>query len=99
LTEDLGTLASPAFRRRLALAFWVIRLDEIEDEHWQGARFISRFTKDRNSYTEQAPIELRLTSVNGTVEIKTQPASGMDIFRQWIEDDLTERRISPTRWV
>jgi hypothetical protein len=83
----------------LALAFWVIRLDEIEDEHWQGARFISRFTKDRNSYTEQAPIELRLTSVNGTVEIKTQPASGMDIFRQWIEDDLTERRISPTRWV
>jgi hypothetical protein len=75
--------------RREDAAFWVIRLDEIEDEHRQGARFISRFTKDRNSYTEQSPIEWRLTSVDGIVEVKTQPASSMDIFRQWIEDGLT----------
>lgn len=76
--------------RREDAAFWVIRLDEIEDEHRNGARFLSRFTKDRNSTCEQPAIEWRFnTSDCGNVEITTRPASSMDVFRQWIEDGLT----------
>lgn len=30
-------------------AFWVIRLDEVEGDAREGARFLSRFTKDRTS--------------------------------------------------
>jgi predicted transcriptional regulator len=29
------------------------------------------------------------THGNGMVEITTQPASSLDVFRQWIEDGLT----------
>lgn len=75
--------------RREDAAFWVIRLDEIDGEEREGATFISRFTKDRNSYNEQAPLEWKFTTVNGSVEVATQPASSMAIFRQWIEDGLT----------
>jgi AAA domain-containing protein len=76
--------------RREDAAFWVIRLDEIDDEHRKGARFISRFTKDRNSVSEQGAIEWGfVTHGNGMVEITTQPASSLDVFRQWIEDGLT----------
>jgi hypothetical protein len=51
--------------------------------------FISRFTKDRNSYREQAALEWKFTSVNGSVEVATQAASSLDVFRQWLEDGLT----------
>jgi hypothetical protein len=70
-------------------AFWVIRLDGIHREEREGATFISRFTKDRNSYREQAAIEWKFTNVNGTVEVASQPASSLDVFRQWIEDGLS----------
>jgi AAA domain len=75
--------------RREDVAFWVIRLDGIHREEREGATFISRFTKDRNSYREQAAIEWKFTNVNGSVEVATQPASSLDVFRQWIEDGLT----------
>ncbi len=35
--------------RREDAAFWVIRLDEIEGDAREGARFLSRFTKDRKA--------------------------------------------------
>lgn len=76
--------------RREDAAFWVIRLDEVQGEQREGARFISRFTKDRNSRTEQSPIEWHfVTNESGGVRIATKEASGMDVFRQWIEDGLT----------
>ena len=76
--------------RREDAAFWVLRLDGIEDEHRKGARFLSRFTKDRNSPCEQAATEWRFTTLeDGTVEIATHPASNIDVFRQWIADGLT----------
>jgi AAA domain len=76
--------------RREDAAFWVIRLDEIQGEHREGARFLSRFTKDRNSKSEQAAIEWSITTMSdGNVAIGTREASSMDVFRQWIEDGLT----------
>ena len=68
----------------------VIRLDEIQGEHREGARFLSRFTKDRNSENEQAALEWSITTTNdGNVEDRTREASSMDVLRQWIEDGLT----------
>ena len=63
--------------RREDAAFWVLRLDEIEDgERGEGARFICRFTKDRNSQIEQTALEWRFkTSESGVVEITTSEAS------------------------
>jgi hypothetical protein len=77
--------------RREDAAFWVLRLDEIEDgERSEGARFISRFTKDRNSQYEQTALEWRFkTSESRVVEITTSEASSMDVFLQWVADGLT----------
>jgi putative DNA primase/helicase len=77
--------------RREDAAFWVIRLDEIEDgERREGARFISRFTKDRNSQYEQAALEWNFkTSETGAVEITTAEASNIDVVVQWVADGLT----------
>lgn len=77
--------------RREDAAFWVLRLDEIQDaSQRQGARFLSRFVKDRNSQVEQEATEWSFrTRPDGTVEITHRPASNQDVFRQWIEDGLT----------
>jgi len=80
--------------RREDAAFWVLRLDEIEDgERREGARFISRFTKDRNSEREQTALRWRFkTSETGVVEITTAGASNMEVFLQWVADGLTNAR-------
>ena len=66
--------------RREDAAFWVIRLDEIQGEHREGARFLSRFTKDRNSENEQAALEWSITTTNdGNVKIETREASNMGL--------------------
>lgn len=76
--------------RREDAAFWVIRLDEVEGDARDGARFLSRFTKDRNSQSEQPATQWNFTTApDGKVTIKTQAASTADVFRQWIEDGLT----------
>lgn len=70
--------------------FWIIRLDEASKDQRTGAQFLSRFTKDRNSPGEQAPIEWSFTTLpDGSVRVETREASSLDIFRQWIEDGLT----------
>ena len=76
--------------RREDHAFWIIRLDEIEKEGRDGARFLSRFTKDRNSQSEQPATQWSFTTApDGRVEVTTAAASTMDVFRQWIVDGLT----------
>lgn len=76
--------------RREDAAFWVIRLDVVESDAREGARFLSRFTKDRNSQSEQPATQWNFTTApDGKVTIKTQAASTADVFRQWIEDGLT----------
>ena len=70
--------------RREDAAFSVIRLDEVQGEQRDGARFLSRFTKDRNSQSEQpATLWSFTTARDGRVTIKTEGASTMQVFRQW----------------
>lgn len=76
--------------RREDAAFWVLRLDAIEGEERNGARFLSRFTKDRNSQREQPATQWSFTTgSDGRVSIDTRGASTAQVFRQWIEDGLT----------
>lgn len=76
--------------RREDAAFWVIRMDPAQSEARKGAHFISRFTKNRNSPTEQPDIEWDFsTSPDGVLHIGTCEASSADIFREWIEVGLT----------
>jgi hypothetical protein len=76
--------------RREDAAFWVIRLDEIQGDHNEGAQFLSRFTKDRNSKTEQTALRwIFTTDLEGIVKVATKEASSMDVLLQWVEDGLT----------
>jgi len=78
--------------RREDAAFSVIRLDETGDggELKNGAAFISRFTKDRNSRTEQAPIEWSFTTgADGHVTVSTKEADGAAVLIEWVRDGLT----------
>jgi hypothetical protein len=78
--------------RREDAAFSVIRLDEAQDAGTlkDGARFISRFTKDRNSRTEQPPIEWTFTTgADGLVDITTKEADGMAVLIEWVRDGLS----------
>ena len=78
--------------RREDAAFSVIRLDDPQEtgEPRHGARFLLRFTKDRNSAIEQALMEWAfLTQPNGEAHIFTKQADGQEIFLQWVQDGLT----------
>ena len=78
--------------RREDAAFSVIRLDDPQEtgEPRNGAHFLMRFTKDRNSSTEQAVREwVFQTQPNGDVEISSKQADGIDMVLQWVRDGLT----------
>ena len=78
--------------RREDAAFSVIRLDDPQEtgEPRNGAHFLMRFTKDRNSSTEQAVREwVFQTQASGEVEISSKQADGLDMVFRWVEDGLT----------
>ena len=79
--------------RREDAAFFVIRLDEVADKGAilkDGARFISRFTKDRNSQSEQPAYEWTFqTGVDGKTIITTKEADGLAVLIEWVRDGLT----------
>ena len=79
--------------RREDAAFFVIRLDEAADKGAilkEGAKFIARFTKDRNSQTEQPAIEWTFqTGQDGKTTITTKEADGMAVLIEWVRDGLT----------
>jgi hypothetical protein len=65
--------------RREDHAFSVIRLDEVQDdgERRNGARFVMRFTKNRNSATDLGATEWSFqTLTDGNVKIATKQAEG-----------------------
>jgi hypothetical protein len=70
--------------RREDAAFWVIRLDEIQGEQREGARFLSRVTKDQNSRNEQAALEWSITT----------PDDGKMSFRFLAENDVAVRAMT-----
>jgi len=79
--------------KREDACFWVIKLDEVNDQGGElkdGAKFISRFTKDRNSRVEQAPLEWSFqTDGDGKVSVTTREADGMAVLIQWVADGIT----------
>lgn len=79
--------------KREDACFWVIKLDEAGDHGGalrDGARFISRFTKDRNSRVEQVPLEWSFqTDGAGQVSVTTREADGMAVLIQWVADGIT----------
>jgi hypothetical protein len=78
--------------RREDAAFAVIRLDDPPEstEPKNGARFRLRFTKDRNSASEQVVREWTFqTMSDGAVDIDTREADGLEMVVQWVKDGLT----------
>jgi len=77
--------------RREDAAFSVIRLDEVAGSDLKdGARFIARFTKDRNSPSEQSPFEWTFqTESDGNVKITTKIADGLAVLIEWVRDGLS----------
>jgi putative DNA primase/helicase len=73
-------------------AFWVLRLDGVDEEKTgaeKQTRFISRFTKERNSGRPQAPLEWTFqTGPDGLTRIGHKEADRLAIFRQWVEVGL-----------
>ncbi len=78
--------------KREDAAFWVIQLDPV-NEGGEGAKFISRFTKQRNAPEDPPPFEWHFEpSENNQIRVTYQEADPLQIFRQWIVDGLTSCR-------
>lgn len=79
--------------RREDAAFWVIQLTEarLDGPPGPGARFIARFTKNRNTTDEAAqPWEWHFTKRDdGSIGVSFKLASNEQVFRQLIEDGFT----------
>lgn len=78
--------------RREDAAFSVIRLEDPQEtgELRNGACFLMRFTKDRNSPTEQTVREWFFQmQPNGKVGISHKQADGLEMLLQWVRDGLT----------
>lgn len=73
-------------------AFWVLRLDAVDEDkagNEKQARFISRFTKERNSGKPQAPLEWTFqTGPDGLTRIGHKEADKLALFRQWLDAGL-----------
>jgi RecA-family ATPase len=75
--------------RREDAAFWVMRLNQIDTPELQkGAAFLSRFTKDRNSKSEQVPLNWSFQTFDKRIAISYEEGNALDVFRRWIEDGL-----------
>jgi AAA domain/CHC2 zinc finger len=75
--------------------FWIIALDDakknVDDK--RGARFISRFTKPSRNTQEEVPAyewHFLTDEATGAVSIGCKQAQTMDVFRQLIEDGVTD---------
>ncbi len=76
--------------KREDAAFWILRLDEpTQADHSEGARFITRFTKNRNASFDPPPLEWEFAPQGEGVRVSYREADSLVILRQWIEDGLT----------
>ena len=75
--------------KREDAAFWILRLDEANgDDREQGARFLTRFVKNRNAPQDPPPLDWHFKPTGGKTLITYREADSMAIFRQWVEDGL-----------
>jgi hypothetical protein len=80
--------------RREDAAFWMIQLTEAKDagEIQNGAKFVARFMKNRNSTEQECPpLEWHFWKPKDEAKahVSWKRLSTLDIFRQWVEDGLT----------
>ncbi|HTV39474.1 MAG TPA: AAA family ATPase [Candidatus Sulfotelmatobacter sp.] len=80
--------------RREDAAFWIINLSEPKDpmENQHGAKFIARFTKNRNSLDADVPaLEWTFFKPPGTpkAQVTWKKLAAQQLFRQCIEQGLT----------
>jgi hypothetical protein len=72
--------------------FWIMRLEEPADEgdNSRGARFLTRFTKNRNCPADPLAIIWSIEpQADGTVKVTTHEASSDDVIIQWVRDGLS----------
>ena len=78
--------------RREDAAFFIVRLDDVPEAGCQqkdGASFVSRFTKNRNSKVEEVPIQWTFLSDDlGQVHILHKEADGLSILIDWVANGL-----------
>ena len=78
--------------RREDAAFWMLRLDPVPDQNREGdgARFVSRFTKNRQGTAEETtPLEWHYVTTGNRVQATFKQMQSLDVFRQWLRDGLT----------
>jgi hypothetical protein len=79
--------------RREDAAFFVIRLEDSADhgsDPQDGARFVSRFTKNRNSPSEEVPVQWEFRSFeDGQIYITHKEADGLSVLLDWVRSGLT----------
>lgn len=75
--------------KREDAAFWILRLDDAgQPDGGEGARFITRFVKNRNASQDPPPMDWHFRPEGAKTLINFKAADSMAIFRQWIEDGL-----------
>ncbi len=77
--------------KREDAAFWILRLDEAnEGERDNGARFLTRFVKNRNAPKDPSPLDWSFApDGDGKTLITYRDADSMAMLRYWIENGLT----------
>jgi hypothetical protein len=72
-------------------ASWILRMDEVSGgkDGGAGARFITRFTKNRNADTDPPPMEWFFETSGGKLHVTHKNADAMAILAQWVRDGLT----------
>ena len=78
--------------RREDAAFWVLRLDSVaeQEREGEGARFVSRFTKNRQGTAEETePLQWHYVTEGNQVRAKCKPMQSLEVFKQWLRDGLT----------
>jgi hypothetical protein len=75
--------------KREDAAFWIIRLDEVSGHDGQdGAKFVTRFVKNRNAPNDPLPLEWSVRPDGQRVLVTYHEADNLVMLRQWIEDGL-----------
>jgi len=75
--------------KREDAAFWIVRLDEVSGHDGQsGAKFVTRFVKNRNAPSDPPPLEWSIRPDGQRVLVTYREADNLVLFRQWIEDGL-----------
>lgn len=69
-------------------AFWQIVLDPVE-KHGEGARFLSRFTKNRNASQDPVPLNWHFRPEGQLVIPTWTQADPLQVFRTWVENGLS----------